>query len=66
MNKTAVARSDDEPVVIRASRESDVEAMMAIYRHHVRNGVPRDGDGTGAPEPNDLRDRRKDFKQIHL
>jgi L-amino acid N-acyltransferase YncA len=42
MNKTAVARSDDEPVVIRASRESDVEAMMAIYRHHVRNGVPRD------------------------
>jgi L-amino acid N-acyltransferase YncA len=62
MNKTAVARSDDEPVVIRASRESDVEAMMAIYRHH----VPRDVEGTGAPEPNDLRDRRKNLKQTRL
>ena len=40
-----------EEVVIRPSRDTDVEAMLAIYRHHVRSGVPRDVEGTGAPEP---------------
>ena len=40
--------------------------MLAIYRHHVRNGVPRDVEGTGAPEPDDLRDRRKNLKQTRL
>lgn len=50
MNETANARTDDEQVLVRTSRESDVEAMLAIYRHHVRNGVPRDVEGTGAPE----------------
>jgi len=66
MNETAIARTDDEPVLVRPSRESDVEAMLAIYRHHVRNGVPRDVEGTGAPEPDDLRDRRKNLKQTRL
>ena len=66
MNETAIARPDDEPVLVRPSRESDVEAMLAIYRHHVRNGVPRDVEGTGAPEPDDLRDRRKNLKQTRL
>ena len=62
MNETA-ARTSDEPVLVRPSRESDVEAMLAIYRHHVRNGVPRDVEG---PEPDDLRDRRKNLKQTRL
>ena len=66
MSETAIARSDDEPVLIRPSRDSDVEAMLAIYRHHVRNGVARDVEGTGAPEPDDLRDRRKNLKQTRL
>ena len=66
MNETAAIRADDEPVQVRPSRESDVEAMLAIYRHHVRNGVPRDVEGTGAPEPDDLRDRRKNLKQTRL
>ena len=66
MNETAAVRADDEPVLVRPSRESDIEAMLAIYRHHVRNGVPRDVEGTGAPEPDDLRDRRKNLKQTRL
>ena len=66
MSETAAIRADDEPVLIRSSRESDVEAMLAIYRHHVRSGVPRDVEGTGAPEPDDLRDRRKNLKQTRL
>ena len=66
MNETADCRADDEPVLVRPSRESDIEAMLAIYRHHVRNGVPRDVEGTGAPEPDDLRDRRKNLKQTRL
>lgn len=65
MTETA-ARASDEPVRVRPSRESDVEAMLAIYRHHVRTGVPRDVEGTGAPEPDDLRDRRKNLKQTRL
>ena len=43
-----------------------VEAMLAIYRYHVRHGVPRDVEGTGAPEPDDLRDRRKNLRQNRL
>src|SRR3954452_8509954 len=66
MNETAIARTDDEPVLIRPSRESDVEAMLAIYRYHIRSGVPCDVEGTGAPEPDDLRDRRKNLKQTRL
>ena len=42
MNETAALRADDEPVLVRPSPENDIEAMLAIYRHHVRNGVPRD------------------------
>lgn len=42
MNETGVMRAEDEPVLVRPSRDSDVEAMLAIYRHHVRRGVPRD------------------------
>jgi L-amino acid N-acyltransferase YncA len=66
MNGTGIMREGDEPVLIRPSRDSDVEAMLAIYRYHVRHGVPRDVEGTGAPEPDDLRDRRKNLRQNRL
>lgn len=66
MSDTETVNPADEPVLVRPSRESDVEAMLAIYRHHVRSGVPRDVEGTGAPEPDDLRDRRKNLKQTRL
>src|SRR6201993_2171795 len=66
MSGTGIVREGDEPVLIRPSRDSDVEAMLAIYRYHVRHGVPRDVEGTGAPEPDDLRDRRKNLRQNRL
>lgn len=66
MNETAAIRAHHEPILIRSSREGDIEAMLAIYRHHVRSGVPRDVEGTGAPEADDLRDRRKNLKQTRL
>ena len=43
-----IEMTHDAPVLVRPSRDSDVEAMLAIYRYHVRHGVPRDVEGTGA------------------
>ena len=28
-----------QPVMVRPSRDTDVEAMLAIYRRHIRQGV---------------------------
>ena len=36
--------------------------MLAIYRHHIRRGVEQGVERTGAPEPDDLRDRRKNLR----
>ena len=53
-------------VLVRASRDSDVEAMLAIYRHHIRRGVEDGVDDSGTPEPEDLRDRRKNVRSQRL
>jgi len=45
-------------VVIRPSRDADVEAMLAIYRRHIRRGIEEGVDDSGTPQPDDLRDRR--------
>jgi phosphinothricin acetyltransferase len=66
MSEASIMRGDDEPVVVRPSRDTDVEAMLAIYRHHIRRGVAKDADGNGASEPDDLRDRRKNLRQNRL
>lgn len=50
---------DDPQVVIGPSREGDVEAMLAIYRRHIRRGIDETVEDSGVPEPDDLRDRRK-------
>jgi L-amino acid N-acyltransferase YncA len=55
-----------ERILIRPSRDGDVEAMLAIYRRHVRRGVEESVDDAGTPEPDDLRDRRKNLKQTRL
>ncbi len=49
------------PLLIRPSRDGDVEAMLAIYRRHIRNGVEEGVEESGVPEPSDLRDRRKNL-----
>ena len=55
--------TDDQPVLVRPSRDSDVEAMLAIYRHHIRRGIEASVDDSGTPEPDDLRDRRKNLRR---
>jgi phosphinothricin acetyltransferase len=49
-------------VVIRPSRDSDVEAMLSIYRRHIRRGVEAGVDDSDSPQPDDLRDRRKNLR----
>ena len=57
---------DNPRVVIRPSRDSDVEAMLAIYRYHIRRGIDHNVEDGGMPEPDDLRDRRKNLRNRRL
>ncbi|MFG1289294.1 GNAT family N-acetyltransferase [Xanthobacter versatilis] len=52
----------EQAVVVRPSREADVDAMLAIYRHHIRRGVEEGVDDGDTPQPDDLRERRKNLK----
>ncbi len=45
------APGDAKPILVRASRDGDVAAMLAIYLHHIRHGV--DPDITGEFETPD-------------
>ncbi len=49
-------------VIVRPSRDTDVESMLAIYRRHIRRGVEESVDDSDTPEPDDLRERRKNLK----
>jgi phosphinothricin acetyltransferase len=53
---------DAHAVIVRPSSEGDVEAMLAIYRHHIRRGVEDGVDDNGMLQPDDLRDRRKNLR----
>jgi phosphinothricin acetyltransferase len=48
-------------LLIRPSRDGDVDAMLAIYRRHIRQGIEEGVEDSGVPEPGDLRDRRKNL-----
>lgn len=50
------------PIIVRPSRDSDVEAMLAIYRRHIRHGVEEGVSDSDTPQPDDLRDRRKNLR----
>ncbi|QND45980.1 N-acetyltransferase (plasmid) [Rhizobium lusitanum] len=52
----------DKTIVIRPSRDSDVDAMLAIYRRHIRRGIEDGVDDSDTPQPDDLRERRKNLK----
>jgi len=52
----------EHPVVIRPSRDTDVEAMLAIYRRHIRRGIEEGVDDSGTPQPDDLKERRKNLR----
>src|SRR6478735_4898655 len=60
------AMTNDPQVVVRPSRDSDIEAMLSIYRHHIRRGIEEGVDDSGTPEPEDLRDRRKNLRSQRL
>lgn len=54
------------PIAVRPSRDGDVDAMLSIYRHHIRRGVEADAEDSGMPEPDDLRERRKNMRHRRL
>jgi L-amino acid N-acyltransferase YncA len=68
MNATSepASATSDQTIFVRPSRDTDVEAMLSIYRHHIRRGVEEGVDDSGTPEPDDLRDRRKNFRSHRL
>jgi L-amino acid N-acyltransferase YncA len=54
-------------VVVRSSRDDDVDAMVAIYLRHIRVGVDALGSyGFDAPQLTDLKQRRKNMQKHRL
>lgn len=53
-------------IVVRPSRDTDVESMLAIYRRHIRRGIEEGVEDTGTPQPDDLKDRRKNLRNRKL
>jgi L-amino acid N-acyltransferase YncA len=66
MQDTFPTTPNDTPVLIRPTRDGDFEAMLAIYRRHIRRGIGDNVEDSGMPEPDDLRDRRKNFRNHRL
>lgn len=59
--------ADNTPILVRTSRDEDVEAMLAIYRHHIARGVdPSFVPETQALEPDDLKRRRRNMRKHRL
>ena len=57
----------DPGIVIRPSSDADVEAMIAIYEHHIRRGVGDTGDFEEERLlPDDLKRRRKTMRKKRL
>jgi phosphinothricin acetyltransferase len=50
------------PITVRPSRDTDVEDMLAIYRRHIRRGVEEGVADAETPDPDDMRERRKNLK----
>src|ERR1700743_1052392 len=66
MNLDKPAADNEFPILVRPSRDSDVEAMIAIYRRHIRRGVEESVDDSGTPDPDDRRARRKNLRSHRL
>ena len=59
---SATNNERDQPILVRPSRDSDVEPMLAIYRRHIRQGIDEGVSDAETPQPDDLRDRRKNLR----
>jgi L-amino acid N-acyltransferase YncA len=54
-------------VTIRASKDEDVEAMLAIYRHHIARGVdPSLMHDAEMPDPDDIKKRRRTMRKRQI
>ncbi len=59
--------ANSAPITVRPSRDEDVEAMLAIYRHHIGRGVdPALMFDAEAPELDDLKRRRRNMRKRRL
>lgn len=59
--------ANDASVTLRASRDEDVEAMLAIYRHHIAYGVERSFmQDDEALQPEDFKRRRRNMRKHRL
>jgi phosphinothricin acetyltransferase len=56
----------EKSVIIRPSCDTDIEAMLEIYRWHIRRGIEEGVDDSGMPQPDDLRARRKNLRNRRL
>lgn len=55
------------PVTVRASRDDDVDAMLAIYRRHIARGVePAFAHDPEALQPDDIKRRRRNMRKHRL
>jgi L-amino acid N-acyltransferase YncA len=71
MSTTEVAQAPAprraQNVIVRNSREGDVNAMLAIYLHHIRQGVaPSQHVDIEPPDAEDLKRRRKNMHKHKL
>ena len=55
------------PVVVRPSRDQDVDAMLDIYRRHIARGVePAFAYDPEALQPDDIKRRRRNMRKHRL
>src|SRR6201981_102569 len=66
MNLDKPQTENELRVLAPTSGDSEVEAMLTISRRHIRRGVEESVDDNGTPEPDDLRDRRKNLRSHRL
>lgn len=56
-----------QKIIVRPSTDADMPMMLAIYAHHIENGVGKLGDFQDEPlDVNDLKQRRKNMKNRRL
>jgi L-amino acid N-acyltransferase YncA len=54
-------------IFVRSSRDDDIDAMLAIYLHHIRHGVdPSANHEIGVPQAEDIKRRRKNMHNHRL
>jgi L-amino acid N-acyltransferase YncA len=65
--RNAIAESERSAIIIRPSRDEDVDAMLAIYLHHIRKGLdPLEAPLYEAPQKEDIKRRRKNMGKHRL